>query len=136
MYSLEWAKQRQQELFACHTRATEFVMQNLTITEHMLVSFLMRGAPEWEYFKFLVRMVELSAGIRKKPNTTEHLCSERMYSAMKSVLQNKSKWTPEWELTARASFGTLREHECVGGEATFVLDREFHDAATGQGLLF
>lgn len=136
MYDLNWAKARQQELFRSHTRATEFLMRYLPITTDILVKFLMQGDPEWEYFKYLIRMIELSAGIRKKPNTTERLNSERMFSTLKTVLQSTSKWTPAWELTARSSFGTLREHECVGGEATFVLDREFHDAATGQLRLF
>jgi len=136
MYDLHWAETRRQELFSRHTRATDFLLENLSISTQDLTHFLAHGMQEWEYFKFLIRMVELAANIRKKPNTTEHLNSERMFSALCSVLQNRNRWVPAWELTARKAFVTLREHECVSGEASVAFDREYHEAATGQLLLF
>lgn len=119
MYSLQWAYRRVQELFEAHTRATEFLLEHLALTPKGLAHSLAASEPEWEYFKYLIRMVENAWGIRGKPNTTERLYSKQACAALTVCLQSNVKNTPEWLLTARTTYWTLKKHcVCAAGART------------------
>jgi len=91
MYAYQWANDRVREHMKAHTRATEILQKAFAITEETLTDFLRNAMIEWETYKAIVRHVELSLGIRARPNTTEILLSKRAFGVIKHLLQNHSK---------------------------------------------
>lgn len=109
MYDPAWAKIRVKEHLENHTRATEIVRPYFQILIPRLWFFLANALPEWEAWKYLIRMVENSLDIRKNPNTTIHLLSEQALRALDVILLDSPSGNPPYILTGLEPYRTLYE---------------------------
>lgn len=109
MYSMSWARERVNQHMGSHTRATEFLLSRHPSLKGRLPLFLATGSPEWEAWKYLVRMIENGWGIRAKPNTTERLSSEKALSVLVVILEKSFNTNPKYLLTGLETYRTLYE---------------------------
>lgn len=109
MYSLSWARSRTSEHSSHHTRATDILCVYFSKLTPRLHVWLASGHPEWEAWKYLVRMVENSLGIRQNPNTTSHLLTERAFRCLDVILLDSFHTNPKYILTGLEVYRTLYE---------------------------
>lgn len=109
MYSAEWARIRVKEHLMNHTRATEVVRPYFEILVPRLWFFLANALPEWEAWKYLIRMVENALNIRENPNTTKHLLTENALRALDTILLDSLHSNPPYVLTGLEPYRTLYE---------------------------
>jgi len=136
MYSYEWAKNRVQEHLASHTRATVILREGFGLTPETLIDFLRNSMIEWETYKGLVRHVESCLGIRAKPNSTEHLNSNRAFSTIKHILQSHARGEGGGLWTGIPFFVKLGERVVWEAEPLAQLQDEDRRAFDGQLYFF